>query len=189
MSDFIRDNEWQRKVRDSVLAPGFYGSYALEGRYVFIDKGRLSTALQKQYAVDTIVQGKDGAAICIEEKLVRWPGYEYRAYTLETDSCTKPGFESKGWMHYGQADFLLYGFMRPDRLVVHLIDFPKLQEWFWSEVDRFEPFQVRGTLNETAGRKVPITEVSVNVPTWVRAVFPDPAHPLFSELFEAEAAA
>lgn len=47
VSDFVRDNEWQRKVRDSVLAPGFYGSYAVDGRYVFIDKGRLATTLQR----------------------------------------------------------------------------------------------------------------------------------------------
>lgn len=183
MNDFVRDNDWQRRVRDSVLAPGFYGSYAFDGRYVFIDKGRLATTLQKRYAVDTIVQGKHGAAICIEEKLVRWPGYSYSAYTLETDSCTKPGYESEGWMHYGQADFLLYGFMQPDRLLVHLIDFPELQEWFWREVERFDDFQMRGTLNETKGKKVPIADVQGNVSVWVRTVFPDPNDPSFPELF------
>lgn len=183
MSDFARDNVWQRKVRDSVLAPGFYGTYAEEGRYVFIDKGRLATTLQKQYAVDTIVQGKNGAALCIEEKIVRWPGYDYRAYTLETESCTKPGFESQGWMHYGQADYLLYAFVKPDRVLVHLIDFPKLQKWFWPAVEAFEVFQMEKTLNESRGRKVPIDQVKANVPMWERAVFPDPSHELFGELF------
>lgn len=183
MSDFHVDNEWQRKVRDSVLAPGFYGSYATEGRYVFIDKGRLATTLQKRFAVDTVVQGKEGAALCIEEKIVRWPGYAYGAYTLETQSCTKPGRESDGWMVYGQADFLLYGFMQPDRLVIHLIDFPKLQEWFWREAERFDVFGPLPTLNASAGRKVPIADVAANVPVWVRTIFPDPNDPLFSELF------
>ena len=46
MNDFHADNAWQRKVRDEVLAPGFYGQYAVEGRYVVVDKGRLSTILQ-----------------------------------------------------------------------------------------------------------------------------------------------
>jgi hypothetical protein len=180
---FHIDNDWQRKVRDSVLAPGFYGSYAVEGRYVFIDKGRLATILQKRFAVDTMVQGKDGAALCIEEKLVRWPGYEYSAYALETYSCTKPGHESWGWMEYGQADYLLYGFMRPTTLEVHLIDFPKLQEWFWAKVDDFAPFGPLPTFNGTEGKVVPIRDVKASVPVWVRTVFPDPQHPLFPELF------
>lgn len=188
MSDFTRDNDWQRKVRDSVLAPGFYGSYAMDGRFVFVDKGRLATTLQKRYAVDTVVQGKNGAALFIEEKIVRWPGYTYNAYTLETDSCTKPGYESKGWMHYGQADYLLYAFMRPDRLCVHLIDFEKLQVWFWREVDRFEVFGPLNTLNRTMGRKVPVRDVAENVPVWVRDVFPDPTDEHFAELFEMEPA-
>lgn len=183
MDDFKRDNIWQRKVRDSVLAPGFYGSYAVEGRYVFIDKGRLATTLQKRFAVDTIVQGNDGAALCVEEKIVRWKGYRYRAYALETDSCTKPGFESQGWMHYGQADYLLYGFMRQDCLDIHLIDFPKLQTWFWQNVDSFEVFQMEETLNLTRGRKTPVDDVRKNVPVWVRTIFPDPSDPLYPELF------
>lgn len=183
MNEFERDNQWQRKVRDTVLAPGFYGSYATDGRYVFIDKGRLATTLQKRFAVDTIVQGKDGAALCIEEKIVRWPGYEYSAYTLETESCTKPGFESEGWMKYGQADYLLYGFMRSDRLVVHLIDFPKLQNWFWPLVETFDVFRMPNTLNRSRGRKVPIETVRANVPVWTRAVFPDRSDPHFPELF------
>ncbi|MGE0290389.1 MAG: hypothetical protein AB7I42_25080 [Bradyrhizobium sp.] len=188
MSDFQRDNDWQRLVRDEVLAPGFYGSYATDGRYVFIDKGRLASTLQKRFAVDTIVQGRDGAALCIEEKIVRWPGYEYRAYALETESCTKPGFESDGWMRYGQADYLLYAFMRPDRLDVHLIDFPKLQAWFGLNEDRFERFGPLPTFNRSAGRKVPISEVKAAVPFWTRAVYPDPTSPHFDELFPRVAA-
>lgn len=188
MNDFDRDNEWQRKVRDTVLAPGFYGSFAVEGRYVFIDKGRLATTLQKKYAVDTVVQGKNGKACCIEEKIVRWKGYVYRAYTLETDSCTKPGFESPGWMRYGQADYLLYAFMRPDRLCVHLIDFPQLQAWFSDNETRFDVFGPLDTLNRSMGRKVPLVDVAANVKVWVRDVFPDPTAEHYAELFPRVAA-
>jgi hypothetical protein len=189
VSDFTRDNEWQRKVRDSVLAPGFYGSYATEGRYVFIDKGRLATTLQKRFAVDTILQGKDGVALCIEEKIVRWKGRVYDAYTLETNSCTKPGFESDGWMKYGQADYLLYAFMRPDHLLVHLIDFPKLQAWFWPLAETFSVFAMPDTLNRTTGRVVPIKQVEANVPLWIRPVWPDPSDPRTAELFPERQAA
>ena len=166
-SDFTRDNEWQRSVRDRVLAPGFYGRHAFAGRYVFIDKGELALRLQREFAVDTIMQSRDGRAVCIEEKIVRWPGYAYTAFTLETESCTVPGRESKGWMHYGQADFLLYAMHRPDdSLLVHLVDFQKLKAWFWPRVETFSVFAMRDTLNKSAGRKVPISDIEASMRVW-----------------------
>lgn len=184
MNDFDRDNIWQRKVRDSVLAPGYYGLYSTGGRYVFIDKGRLATILQKRFAVDTILQGKDGEAVCIEEKIVRWPGYRYRSYCLETDSCTKPGHESQGWMHYGQADFLLYCFMQPDQLECHLIDFQKLKAWFWPIASTLPSFGPLDTINRSAGRKARIDVAkAAGVPVFVKHLKPNPADPHFTELF------
>lgn len=171
MNDFQRDNEWQRRVRDEVLAPGFYGKYAMDGRYVFIDKGRLASVLQKRYAVDTILQGKNGEAVCIEEKIVRWPGYRYTAYALETHSCTKPGHESPGWMEYGKADFLLYCFVQENGdLDCHLIDFRELQIWFWTREESFSVFGPLDTLNGSKGRVVPIFQVRESVPTWTKYV-------------------
>lgn len=172
MNDFHKDNDWQRRVRDKVLAPGFYGNYAVDGRYVFIDKGRLATKLQKQFAVDTIVQGKNGAAICIEEKIVRWPrsNIPYTAFTLETQSCTVPGHESAGWMTYAEADYLLYCFEQRDGdLDCYLIDFQKLQEWFWEHETEFSIFRME-TANRTIGRVVPVSAVRANVPMWQRQV-------------------
>lgn len=170
-SDFDRDNDWQRRVRDQILAPGFYGTFATDGRYVLIDKGRLATQLQREFAVDTIVQGRNGAAVCIEEKIVRWPGRVYAAYSLETDSCTVPGREKQGWMAYGQADYLLYCFQQEDgALDCHLIDFPKLRAWFWERVSDFPTFGPLRTLNRSAGRVVPIAMVRANVPVWRRHV-------------------
>ena len=175
MNDFERDDKMQKEIRDRVLAPGFYGRFSVEGRYVFIDKGSLSKTLQKRYAVDTIAQGQDGRAVCIEEKIVRWPGYSYTAYALETDSCTKPGHESPGWMEYGQADFLLYCFTQPTNdIEAHLIDFPKLREWFWPRVEMFNVFQMENTINETRGRIVPISAVKDAVPTKRFTVFAPP---------------
>lgn len=173
MNEFDRDNAWQREARDRVLAPGFYGHYAVEGRYVFIDKGRLATKLQKQFAVDTIVQRKNGEAICIEEKIVRWPKKDrpHTAFALETQSCTVPGRESAGWMTYAEADYLLYCFEQKNGdLDCCLIDFPKLQEWFSKHDQEFPPFRMEDTLNKTAGRVVPIEAVRVNVPMWRRLI-------------------
>lgn len=172
MNDFLRDDAWQKKMRDAILAQNFYGKYATEGRYVFIDKGRLSKTLQRRYAVDTVVQGRQGNAVCIEEKIVRWPAHNkpYEFFCLETNSCTKPGHESDGWMVYGQADYLLYCFANADEtaLVCYLIDFPLLQDWFRAHQDGLRIFQMQGTLNETRGRLAPIIDVCQAVPvkTW-----------------------
>lgn len=159
MNDFERDDNWQREQRDNILVPGFYEKYATDGRYVLIDKGRFATILQKRMSVDTIVQSKDGRAVAIEEKIVRWPGYQYQNFCLETDSCTKPGHESQGWMHYGEADYLLYCFQQTDgSLFCHLMDFQLLKEWFWPRAETFPTFGPLNTLNATTGRKVPVLE-------------------------------
>ena len=90
MNYFEDDDAFQRRVRDEVLAPGFYGRYAIDGRYVVIDKGRLATILQKRYAVDTVVQGRDGSAIFVEEKIVRWPGYRYAKIFFGNQELHRP---------------------------------------------------------------------------------------------------
>lgn len=165
MNDFRTDDLWQKSVRDEVLVPGFYGKYATDGRYVMIDKGNLASQIQRDFAVDTIAQGRDGSAVCIEEKIVRWKGRPYTAFFLETKSCTVPGREKTGWMFYGRADFLLYCFHQEDGgLDAWLIDFPKLQKWFWPIADTF-PASRMSDKNRTEGRVVPIDGVSGGVPT------------------------
>jgi hypothetical protein len=158
MSRFDFDNAAQRRVRDLVLGPGFYGPHSQDGRYVYVDKGRLATILQKRFAVDTIMQRINGDAACVEEKIVR---DEYAALSLETMSCTVPGHESEGWMRYGQADLLNWAMCRADgKVMIHLFDFPKLQEVFWPAVDKFKEGFTKQH-NRTAYRKVPIT--------WIKA--------------------
>ncbi len=175
MNDFRRDDAGQKAVRDAVLAPGLYGPYSREGRYVFIDKGRLATILQKRFAVDTIMQRRDGSATCIEEKIVRWPGYRYKAITLETQSCTTPGRESDGWMVYGEADWLNYAMCQEDGSVVcHIIDFQALKRAFWPAVEAFKE-TVTDQINKTACRKVPLSWIQdAAVPMHERVVFPTP---------------
>jgi hypothetical protein len=127
-NSFFRDDAWQRQVRDAILVPHFYGSARFNGRYMLMDKGRCASVIQRRLSVDTIVQSKTGSAVCIEEKIVRWPGYRYDSLCLETDSCTKRGLESEGWMRYGAADYLLYCFAQKNGdLDCWLIDFPALK--------------------------------------------------------------
>lgn len=160
---FQSDDAWQRGVRDAVLVPQFYQA-RVGGRYVLMDKGRLSTFLQRRMAIDTVVQAKDGGALGIEEKIVRWPGYRYQSYCLETESCTVPGHESAGWMQYGDADYLLYCFQQEcGGLDCDLIQFQRLREWFWPLEATLPVFQMQ-TQNKTRGRKVPVATVKANVP-------------------------
>lgn len=162
-NDFHSDDEFQRRVRDEILIPQFYET-RFDGRFVLLDKGRFSTILQRRFAVDTVVQSKDGMAVAIEEKIVRWPGYPYQSYFLETDSCTVSGHDSKGWMHYAEADYLFYCFQQEDGgLSADLIEFQKLKEWFWPRAEAFK-FSRMQTKNRTAGRLVPIQAVRDAVP-------------------------
>lgn len=167
MNDFCVDNSWQQGVRDRILVPQFYESTKV-GRYVLMDKGRIAEIVQRRMAVDTIVQKKDGGVVAIEEKIVRWPGFSYSCYALETESCTVEGHESDGWMRYAEADYLLYCFQQEDagHLVCHLIDFQELRAWFAPIEDTFSPFQMT-TRNRTRGRIVPIADVRKVVKVWV----------------------
>jgi hypothetical protein len=167
---FAADDAWQRGIRDRLLGPHFYARYAVGGRYVYIDKGKLARTIQKRCAVDTIVQGRDGRAICVEEKITRPPknGRPLVNFFLETDSCTVPGHESPGWMRYGRADYLLYCFVEDGEraMVCYLIDFPALQRWFAEHETAYPAYTMPYTDNHTRGRLVPIETVRRAVPCW-----------------------
>lgn len=166
MNNFYVDDSWQRQIRNKALAP-YYKNISDEGRFVFLDKGKLATRLQREFAIDTILQGKGNSVFGIEEKIVRWPGYSYKAYTLETMSCTVPGREKRGWMHYSTCDYLLYCFVQADStsIIAHLIPFPKLQTWFF-ENDRYETYKSSFTnqINRTETKIVPIEDVWSAIP-------------------------
>ena len=159
MNNFTDDNVWQRSVRDAVLVPQFYEKYATDGRYVLVDKGRFADIIQQRLDVDTIMQSKDGAVVAIEEKIVRWPGYNYTALCLETESCTVKGHESDGWMHFCEADYLLYCLQQQDGgLKCYLINFAELYKWFWPVEKSLNVFEMK-TQNRTRGRLAPIADV------------------------------
>lgn len=158
------DDKMQKAIRDKVLKP-FYGEYSHEGRFVFIDKGRLAMILQRD-AVDTILQKDGNEVVSIEEKIVRWPGYMYQRVCLETWSCINKGFEREGWMHTGKSDFLFYCFVQPNGGVLGLfIPFPKLQTWFF-ENDRFKKYNIwiSEQFNHTECRLTPIVDVLKAIP-------------------------
>ena len=163
-NNFWADDEWQRQKRDKYLS-GFYGKFSRDGRYVYIEKSRCSTLMQKRLAVDTIVQSRRGGSECVEEKIVRAREKPLTAFCLETESCTVAGHESDGWMKYGEADYLMYCFEVETSLDLdcYLMEFQPLKAWFWAQdIERFHR-HVMPTLNRTASRLVPVVEVARNI--------------------------
>lgn len=160
MSEFITDNNYSQNRRNEILKP-FYKKYGFESRFVFMDKGKLSSKFQKE-AVDTLLQKEQNDVITIEEKIVRWPGYEYKHFCLEIWSCTNKGKESLGWMLYGKCDYLLYCFTQIDRVsaIGYLIPFAKLQEWFFKN-GNFTKYSVTTSnqFNHTQCILVPIQDI------------------------------
>ena len=160
--NFSDDDKWQRAMRDRFLLP-FYQTL---GPYEFIDP---TYRVADVHLADTLLWPSRSLCglpianpLTVEEKLVRWPGYHYDAYTLETDSCTVVGRLSDGWMKNGIADILAYGFYTgPDdnRLRLHLVPFYQLQKWFHALDPKTFALTITNQLNKTACRVVPVTLV------------------------------
>jgi len=178
-STFYEDDGWQKGMRDKLLKP-FYGKCSEEGRFVFMDKGRLSDILQRQFAVDTVLQGigKENRAVGIEEKIVRWPQKRnqdgrkrypngYQSFTLETWSNTVEEFRRKGWMYTAQCDFLFYCYVQEfeQSAIGYLMPFPKLKNWFFYK-NKFEMYIASRTdqRNRTETLIVPIEDVVKAIP-------------------------
>ena len=149
------------------LLDAFYQQYCYEQRYVFVDRSRCSNLLQREWKVDTMVQKDAQCSLAIEEKIVKWPANNtpYTAFFLETRSCTNKDHESDGWMKTSQADLLFYAFEIQDvGLVAYLLDFPRLQHWFWHDYLPSLPHPGYGLsimpgANRTEGRLVAIATV------------------------------
>lgn len=166
MNDFINDDAWQKDFRNRVLKP-FYKQHSFESRFVFADKGKLADKLQREMAVDTVLQREQNALVSLEEKIVRWKGKVYTAFTLETWSCTTEGREKKGWMYTAQCDYLFYCFVQEGEksCIAHLIPFTKLRDWFFDN-DRYLKFPKHKTeqINQTECRIVDIELVKKAIP-------------------------
>jgi hypothetical protein len=163
-SSFAKMNEFQMKIRNSVLKP-YYAHEAAEGRFIFLDKGKIAKMLQ-QIAVDTIMQIDENGTLSYEEKIVQWPGYKYTHFVLETMSCTVRGHEKQGWMHTARCDILRYCFCQENEreLLVYDIPFELLKEWFFKD-NLFKRYYstITNEINRTECKKVPIDDIMMNI--------------------------
>lgn len=154
----------------------FYKHYCYDGRFVRIGASETSSwaeVLQQHLNIDVLIQKSPTSSYGVEEKVVSWPqhGQPHQAFFLETRSCTNPGLESDGWMKTCQADRLLYAFeIREVGLLLYLLPFPQLKQWFWDSYVPHLPrpeygMSVMPDENRTEGRVVAIAQVIKAVPT------------------------
>lgn len=148
-NDFHADDAWQRGVRDKHLKP-FYEK--IGKNYIMLDpqngEDTATMYIQRELGIDTILELDSGRVMGVEEKIVRWPesGKPHTAYALETYSCTVSGIEKDGWMWYSAADVLLWAFEQDeDWLVVDVIPFQPLKQWFFESVGRDRGAQPDGS--------------------------------------------
>jgi hypothetical protein len=161
---FLADVNRQERLRDLILKPCYYDQFHA-GKYEFIKHDDPRAA----GGVDTIASNKT-----YDEKIVQWPHFEdgtpkeepYTAFALETMSCTVPGHMRYGWMKTNTVDFLLYCFAdrQEECLDCYLINFPRLQQWFYLQ-NHEQWYRWRSQqANETECRIVPIEQVCKFMP-------------------------
>ncbi len=155
-----RDDEWQKSVRDRLLVP-YYRRIAHEGQFTCLD-GQDPSVLELQKRGDTIIKTKTTVKF-IEEKFVRWPGYAYTSFALETKSCTNRGRQSEGWMATSKADVLAYIFVREHDALVYFIPFPELRAWFEKHQKDYRVWRATHS-NRTECRIVDIRDVMAAMP-------------------------
>ena len=186
LDHFNVDDEWQREVRDRVLIPGFYMRYVDDRLFIpTADETPAGKFQQHKMAIDmTIV--RDGKRLEIEEKIVRWPGYIYPTFFLETHHKNPPpGWSADGWMRYAQSDILLYAFMRPDTVGVYMIPFQRLRRWFERVEGDFKE-HVLDNNKQSVGRLVPIDRMIKEMDLSMADIWtirPDLGDPKVRELF------
>jgi hypothetical protein len=117
----------------------------------------------QRLGVDVVGETSGAGFITIDEKIVQpryTDGQIHKDFLLETQSCSLPGKESKGWIYTSKADLLLYCMLnKADELHCYLFNTNELKVWFLQQdIEQFgehtEPLD-----NKTKSRKVPKSEL------------------------------
>jgi hypothetical protein len=161
---YLEDHQFGTKEYSRLLDEHFYPF--LSGGHSprrFDNDGRHDKLRQTKYKTDLEIELSDGFLHDFEEKIARWPedGKPHTAFYYETESCSRPGLITPGWMRDSEAEYLMYAFEIHKRgLDIYLSDFQKLKQEFWKALERdprcFECHRNRGR-NESQGRIVPIS--------------------------------
>jgi hypothetical protein len=173
LNELESDDLWQRGVFDRLLAP-VLREHSYRNQIVFIPfESPVAKMLQLRAGIDAVVQTPHGNMLSLEVKIVRWPGVRegqpsrthWRDFFLETDSCTIPGREAKGWFLTSQAEILLWCqcSQREDVLRCWPLPFSPLRTWYMRNVlslpERRVENRIDGRALWTIGRLASIDRV------------------------------
>jgi hypothetical protein len=157
------------RYRD-LLDDHFY-PYIAEGRRPrrFDSQSRHDKIRQMKLKIDLELELHKGEWQDIEEKVVRWPvsGNPHTAFFYETESCSRPGMVTPGWIRKSEAETLLYAFEVEKRgLDIYLCEeFQEIKNRFWEELKRNPncfPCSRNTDRNQSQGRLVPIGFIVCN---------------------------
>lgn len=149
-----------------------YQEIAYKGRYIYLDGSGAAKAIQQQLHIDTIVQTSESNCIAIEEKIRRRYSNDI---LIETQQNTLTG--AQGWIYTSVADILAYCYQRKDAhlapagLDVVWLNFPKLQEWFLDNRERYEERIGNNSANLPAFYLIPLNDLQELRPRYYRIDF------------------
>ncbi len=158
--DFLFGNEKYQDLLDAHFYPHISGGQQTKR---FDSESVHDKTCQRKLKVDLEIQLNDGFWHFVEEKVVRWPenNRPHKAFYYETESCSRSGLITPGWMQDSETEYLMYAFEILDcGLDIYLSAFQKLKTKFWEELNKnpycFKCHRNRGK-NESQGRIVPIS--------------------------------
>ena len=159
MASFVTDLKYTELAR-SRLEEFYYPTIAYCGQFVSIGKSAGSLWLQRNAHIDVIMATKKDGSVTVEEKIVRWLGWERDCIMIETHSDYP---ELDGWIAVSKADYLLYGFQLEDRrLSVWVFDLPKLRAWFQPIENSYKIVDTQNRDWLTRCRLVPLKDIPVD---------------------------
>ena len=155
-----------------ILKP-LFGACSDDGRYVLMNKGRLTKKLQAEMG-DVVMQKGDGV-LWVESKAER--ANKYGNFFLE--EWSNRSRNTPGWMFKLNTDFLFYHFLKEEEL--YIMRYQELNNWALltpnqcgdnGGVGRMYDYELKQQrvykqANDTWGRCVPIHELAIEIKVWI----------------------
>lgn len=169
---YWQDHAWSERTAQRLLDTRLYPCYAYQGRFVRLgsDPHRCEGKIQMRLHADVLMQRDANSCIAVEEKIVRYPGYDYQHLVVETHAQWHPQDAEPcgdGWIRDTQAECLLWAFeTRTGGLRLWLLDYPSFRAWFFDQWHSFARCEVRNGNGITVLRKVPLRAIPRSLARW-----------------------
>lgn len=160
-NDFIENNRDSKQFM-----------HVMHRAYEQVFKGYTDLVYHRDNSIEQILQKIDlsltwaNSRISVEEKLI---SQKWESIYCETESCSKAGTVTSGWMRISMADYLNYAYkVADDKVDGYVIKFTPFYKMFWDQMS-INPHQFKAhrniDKNESQGRLVPIkTLIQYRIP-------------------------